>query len=97
MAKAQTIVPIGEYILLQINNEEENSGTLILPNNTTESNRGIVKGIGDKVNTDSDSVAINVNDKVIFIPGTGIKLTNSEDSDIIISVKNIIGIIRGEE
>ena len=51
-----------------------------------------VKKIDDM--TDEESTKINVNDKVIFSPGAGIRVTNSEESDVLMSVKNIIGIIK---
>ena len=93
----QTIEPMGEYILLSVCEDDNASDALILnTTNTSELNKGIVKAIGDKVNTDKESTQVKVEDKVVFIPNSGIKLTNSEYSDILISVKNIIGIIKGE-
>lgn len=92
MSKEQ-IVPIGDYLLVSVEQQENQSGPLIL-NGDAPDNRGVVQAIGDKVNTDEDSTKINTGDKIIFNPGTGIRVTNADDSDILLSVKNVIGIIR---
>ena len=90
------IIPVGDYLLVSIMKEEqERQGALIL-NTKTADNKGVVLAIGDKVNTDDGSTKILKKDVVIFNPGSGVNVTNSEDSDILISVKNIIGIIRGK-
>ena len=89
----ELIIPIGDYLLISVEENKQSDSPLILDNDTPD-NRGIVKAVGDKVNTDEESTKINVNDKVIFSPGAGIKVTNSDESDVLMSVKNIIGIIK---
>ena len=89
----ELIIPIGDYLLISVEESKQSDSPLILDNDTPD-NRGIVKAIGDKVNTDEESTKINVNDKVIFRPGAGVRVTNSDDSDVLVSVKNIIGIIK---
>ena len=89
----ELIIPIGDYLLISVEENKQSDSPLILDSDTPN-NRGIVKAVGDKVNTDKESTKINVNDKVIFSPGAGVRVTNSEDSDVLMSVKNIIGIIK---
>lgn len=89
----ELIIPIGDYLLISVEENKQSDSPLILDSDTPN-NRGIVKAVGDKVNTDKESTKINVNDKVIFSPGAGIRVTNSDDSDVLMSVKNIIGIIK---
>ena len=89
----ELIIPISDYLLISVEENKQSDSPLILDSDTPN-NRGIVKAVGDKVNTDEESTKINVNDKVIFSPGAGIRVTNSEDSDVLMSVKNIIGIIK---
>ena len=89
----ELIIPIGDYLLISVEENKQSDSPLILDSDTPN-NRGIVKAVGDKVNTDDESTEINVNDKVIFSPGAGIRVTNSEESDVLMSVKNIIGIIK---
>ena len=89
----ELIIPIGDYLLISVEENKQSDSPLILDSDTPN-NRGIVKAVGDKVNTDKESTKINVNDKVIFSPGAGIRVTNSEESDVLMSVKNIIGIIK---
>lgn len=89
----ELIIPVGDYLLISVEENKQSDSPLILDNDTPD-NRGIVKAVGDKVNTDEESIKINVNDKVIFSPGAGIKVTNSDESDVLMSVKNIIGIIK---
>jgi len=86
----ENIIPIGEYLLVGVDNNSVEEGTLILQANTPK-NRGIIKAVGDKVNTDNGSTKLEVGNKVIFIPGNGVAINNSEDSDFLISIKNIIG------
>ena len=89
----ELIIPIGDYLLISVEEDKQSDSPLILDSDTPN-NRGIVKAVGDKVNTDDESTKINVNDKVIFSPGAGIRVTNSDESDVLMSVKNIIGIIK---
>jgi len=95
MSKEQ-IIPVGEYLLVGIEPVTNESETLILNISSKENNRGIVKAIGEKVNTDEESTKILEGDTIIFVPSAGVRVTNSEDSDILISVKNVIGLIKGE-
>lgn len=93
----EQIIPIGEYVLISAIEETNTSSSgLVLSTAKPSENRGLIKAVGDKVNTDDKSTPICVNDVVIFIPGNDIKVTNSEESDRLVSVKNIIGIIKGE-
>lgn len=87
----ENIIPIGEYILVKVDTDKQDSSSLIITNVNKADNRGIIKAVGDKVNTDKDSVKLEVGDEVIFIPGNGVSVTNSENSDLLVSVKNIIG------
>lgn len=89
---SEEIIPIGEYILITPYVKEQSS---ILLNINEIKNQGRVLAVGDKVNTDSNSSKIEINDIVIYLPGTGVKISNSEDSNELISVKNIIGKIKG--
>ena len=89
----ELIIPIGDYLLISVEENKQSDSPLILDNGTPD-NRGIVKAVGDNVNTDKESTKLNVNDNVIFSPGAGIRVTNSEESDVLMSVKNIIGIIK---
>lgn len=94
---ANDIMPIGEYILIGIVEEPNiTSSGLMLNVAKPVENKGIVKAVGDKVNTDEGSTQICVNDIVLFIPGNEISVSNSEESDKLVSIKNIIGIIKGE-
>lgn len=92
----ENITPIGEYVLIGVVESEKTTSSGLFLNTAIEENRARVKAVGDKVNTDEGCTKISVGDVIIFIPGNGIKVTNSEDSDMLISVKNIIGIIKGE-
>lgn len=92
----ENIIPMGEYLLIRPKRESEETGTILRINSETNNNRGIVLAVGDKVNTDKESFQLEKEQIVIYIPGSGVKLTNSEDSDELISVKNIIGVIKGE-
>lgn len=91
----EQIIPMGEYVLIGPCTDPNQSGMLIKLTNRVD-NRGIVLAVGDKVNTDKDSTKLEVGQTVIYIPGSGIKLSNSEDSAELISIKNVIGIIKGE-
>lgn len=93
----EKIIPVSDYLLIEVETTDDEGSSLILNVANTVENRGIVKAIGDKVNTDEDSTKIAVGDKVLFSPGAGTKVTNSEDSDLLISVKHIIGIIREDK
>jgi len=94
----EKIIPVGDYLLVGMENDsKEESNALILNLNLREDNRGIVKAVGDKVNTDEDSTKISEGDKIIFTPGSGIKITNSDDSDMLLSVKQVIGLIKEGE
>lgn len=92
----EQIIPISEYLLVGVDNNTEKSDSIIL-NVATPENRGIVKAIGDKVNIDKESTQISVGDKIIFSPGAGIRVTNSDDSDLLLSVKQVIGLIKEGE
>lgn len=92
----ESITPIGEYVLVGVVESEKTTSSGLFLNTTTEENRALVKAVGDKVNTDEGCTKISVGDVVLFIPSNGIKVTNSENSDMLISVKNIIGIVKGE-
>lgn len=93
----EKIIPVSDYLLIEVETTDDEGSSLILNVANTVENRGIVKAIGDKVNTDEDSTKIAVGDKVLFSSGAGTKVTNSEDSDLLISVKHIIGIIREDK
>lgn len=93
---SEQIIPIGEYILIDPNFEQD-SPSLLLNINNTKRNQGLVLAVGDKVNTDEASSKIEVNDIVIFTPGTGVKIDNSAESIELISIKNIIGKVKKGE
>ena len=92
----EKIIPVGEFILISLETEDTQENQLILNIQEDIENKGVVKAVGEKVNTDEYSIKIEKGDKIIFTPGTGIKITNSDDSDILISVKHVVGIIKGE-
>lgn len=93
----EKIIPIGEYVLIgTVEGSNTTSSGLVLNTSKPVENRGIVKSIGDKVNTDENATKICINDVVLFVPGNDIRVTNSDESDMLVSVKNIIGIIKGE-
>lgn len=91
----ESIIPIGEYLLIQPVKEAA-LGEIILGVNNGINNRGTILAVGDKVNTDEGSHPLDRGQIVVYIPNSGVKITNSEDSKELISVKNIIGIIEGE-
>ena len=78
---SEQIIPIGEYILIDPNFEQD-SPSLLLNINNTKRNQGLVLAVGDKV---------------IFTPGTGVKIDNSAESIELISIKNIIGKVKKGE
>lgn len=95
----ETIIPIGEYILIAPNQEPENEGGPILRVNlatNSENNRGTILAVGDKVNTDEDSFKLEEGQTAIYLAGSGVKLSNSLNSQELVNVKSIIGIVKGE-
>lgn len=92
----ESIIPMGEYLLIKPKRESNEAGAILRISNKLNNNKGIVLAVGEKVNTDKDSFKLEEGQTVIYIPGSGVKLSNSEDSDELISVKNIIGVIKGE-
>lgn len=94
----EEITPIGEYILIGVESKDKTTESgLILSTNEVIDNRGVVKAVGDKVNTDKDSTQINIGDTILFLNGGDIKVNNSETSDALVSIKNVIGLIRGDK
>lgn len=88
----EKIIPIGEYILVSpVDEKETTESGLILSTVKPLENKAIVKAVGDKVNTDSESTPIEEGDTIIFVPSSGVKVNNSEQSDLLLSVKHVIG------
>lgn len=88
----EQIIPLGKYVLVK--RKEEESGSSIIYTNTTTQNRGNVLAVGDEVNTDNESQKLVVGDEIIYIPGNEVAINNSEKSDFLISVGNIIGKVK---
>ena len=95
MSKNQ-IIPLGEYVLLSRKQEPKQEGMLFRIDNPEE-NVGTVLAVGNKVNTDERSTKLEVGDRVIYIKGTGVGVSNNSDSDLLIRISNIIGKYKGEK
>lgn len=95
MSKNQ-IIPLGEYVLLSRKQEPKQEGMLFRIDNPEE-NVGTVLAVGDNVNTDEKSTKLEVGDRVIYIKGTGVGVSNNSDSDLLIRISNIIGKYKGEK
>ena len=62
----EKIIPVGEFILIGLETEDTQENQLILNIQEDIENKGVVKAVGEKVNTDEYSIKIEKGDKIIF-------------------------------
>lgn len=91
------IQPFGDRVLLELVPEEEKteSGIYIPDTNSIKQCKGIVRGIGEGTEeTEKIMATLNKDDVVIFNKGAGTTIKDGKVTYIVLSVRDIIGIIK---
>ena len=91
------ITPFGDRVLVELVPEEEKteSGIYLPDNKSTKQSKGIVRGIGEGTEESEKIMStLNKNDTILFHKGVGTTIKDGKITYVILSVRDIIGIIK---
>ena len=91
------IIPFGDRVLVELVPEEgkTEAGIYIPDNNSTRQCKGIVRGIGvGTEETEKILATLSKDNVVIFNKGAGTTIKDGKVTYIVLSVRDIIGIIK---
>ena len=95
-SKNKKIKPLGDRVLIKRSEQATSKGGILLPDTAQEKPREgkvLATGPGKHTDTGIEPMMVNVGDRVLFSSYAGTEVKNDEEELLIMSEKDILGIL----